>query len=92
MLQKAINDLQRSETTYHEGKKMLKITYNEQILRLFYNLWKSRFPLNVSLQSLEHCFMENHNENSAPNIYILSYAFTKRYKICRIFYEPLGHL
>ena len=57
------------------------------------NLFSSltRLPANIWLQSFEHCFMENHSENRAPNICILSCVFFTAYKIYRIRCEPLWH-
>ena len=49
------------------------------------------FPPNIWLQSFEHCFMENHGENRAPNICILSCAFITGYKIYWRRCESLWH-
>ena len=64
---------------YNKQTKKPKSTYNKQILKLFCNISSllsslTSFLPNIWLQSFEHCFMENHDENRAP-IYILSCVF-----------------
>ena len=49
------------------------------------------FSTNIWLQSFENCFMENHGENRAPNICILSCVFITGRKIYRIPCKPLWH-
>ena len=93
-LQRAKNERKQPTTTWNDlqrAKKILETTYNKQIFRLLYYLGQSHFPLNIWLQSFKHFFMENHNGNRVPSIYILSCAFITDYKICRILCEPLGH-
>ena len=51
----------------------------------------TRFPPNTWLQLSEHCFMENHGENRALNICILSCLFITGYNIYWIRCEPLWH-
>ena len=93
-LQRARNNLKRpitsktqpttTRTYLQRAKKIRKTTNNKQILRLFYtrgNRFSSltRFQPKIWLQSFEHCFTENHSENRAPNISILSCLFITGY-------------
>ena len=57
----------------------------------YFTIWDNRFSSlerfqpNIWLQSFEHCcFTENHGENRAPNISILSCVFITGSKICGI--------
>ena len=49
--------------------------------RDYFTIWGNRFSSlilfqpNIWLQSFEHCFIENHGENRAPNTSILSCVF-----------------
>ena len=83
-LQRARNDLKRPKTSktqptmtwayLQRAKKRREMTKNKQIFRLLYNMGKrffslTRFPPNIWLQSFEHCFTENHDENKVLSIY-----------------------
>ena len=53
----------------------------------YFTIWGNRFSSltrfqpNIWLQSFEHCFTENHGENRARNISILSCVFITGYEI-----------
>ena len=89
--QRVRHNLQRPEPTYNKQKKTRN---NQQQSRFwdYFTIWDNRFSSlerfqpNIWLQSFEHCcFTENHGENRAPNISILSCVFITGSKICGIF-------
>ena len=68
------HNLQWPEHTYNKQRKDAKRPTTSRFLDYF-TIWGKRFspltlfPPNIWLQSLEHCFMENHGENRASSIY-----------------------
>ena len=85
-LQQLRNNQQRPENTCNEQKKDAKRPTTSRFPDYF-TIWGNRFSSltcfypNIWLQSFEHCFTENHGENRAPNISILSCVFITGYKI-----------
>ena len=61
-------------TYLQQAKKKRETTNNKQILD-YLTIWGkrfssvTRFPPNISLQSSEHCFMENHGESRLSSNY-----------------------
>ena len=93
-LQWVRHNLQRSELTNNKQKKDTKSPTTSRFWD-FFTVWGNRFsslkrfPPNIWLQSFKHCFMENHGENRAPNICVLSSVYITGYEINRIVCEPL---
>ena len=76
-LRRVITSLKRPTTTYNQQRNNLKQPTASSVWHYF-TIWDipfssfTIFPPNIWLQSFEHCFTENHDENRAPNIYMLS--------------------
>ena len=74
-LQQARNDLKRSTTSKTKKKKKDAKRPTKSRFSDYFTIWAkwfsslTRFPLNIWLQSFEHCFTENEGERRVSSIY-----------------------
>ena len=92
--------MERPETTYNKQETTWndpqQVRHNLQLSELSNNEQKKARNRGNRFSSLtpfpsNNCFMENHGENRAPKICILSCVFITGYKIFRTRYELLWH-